>query len=99
MALTERFAAKRGYVVTGLGVGQILSWGSTFYLLAVLAGPIIGSVLIDNLGHRNTLLILGLFAVLAFVLTLWLMLLHLGRQRTAEPAAEPAESSLSARPS
>lgn len=38
--LTQRFAAKRGYVVTGLGVGQILSWGSTYYLLAVLAGPI-----------------------------------------------------------
>ncbi|MFF5790806.1 MFS transporter [Paeniglutamicibacter sp. NPDC012692] len=40
MALTQRFATKRGYVITGLGVGQILSWGSTFYLLAVLAGPI-----------------------------------------------------------
>ncbi len=40
MALTRRFTTKRGYVVTGLGVGQILSWGSTFYLLAVLAGPI-----------------------------------------------------------
>ena len=40
MALTQRFATKRGYVVTGLGIGQILSWGSTFYLLAVLAGPI-----------------------------------------------------------
>lgn len=40
MALTERFASKRGYVITGLGIGQILSWGSTFYLLAVLAGPI-----------------------------------------------------------
>ena len=40
MALTRRFAAKRGYVITGLGIGQILSWGSTFYLLAVLAGPI-----------------------------------------------------------
>ncbi len=40
MALTQRFSTKRGYVVTGLGIGQILSWGSTFYLLAVLAGPI-----------------------------------------------------------
>lgn len=40
MALTQRFTTKRGYVVTGLGVGQILSWGSTFYLLSVLAGPI-----------------------------------------------------------
>ena len=40
MVPSERFAAKRGYVVTGLGIGQILSWGSTFYLLAVLAGPI-----------------------------------------------------------
>lgn len=40
MALTQRFTVKRGYVVTGLGIGQILSWGSTFYLLAVLAGPI-----------------------------------------------------------
>ncbi|MGL3807152.1 MFS transporter [Paeniglutamicibacter sp. R2-26] len=40
MALSGRCAAKRGYVVTGLGIGQILSWGSTFYLLAVLAGPI-----------------------------------------------------------
>lgn len=40
MPLTQRWAAKRGYVVTGLGVGQILSWGSSYYLLAVLAGPI-----------------------------------------------------------
>ncbi len=27
-------------MAAGLGVGQILSWGSSFYLLAVLAGPI-----------------------------------------------------------
>ncbi len=40
MALTQRFTTRRGYVITGLGIGQILSWGSTFYLLAVLAGPI-----------------------------------------------------------
>lgn len=40
MALTQKFSSKRGLVVTGLGIGPILSWGSTFYLLAVLAGPI-----------------------------------------------------------
>lgn len=41
MNLTQRFTTNRIYVVTGLGVGQILSWGSTFYLLAVLAEPIV----------------------------------------------------------
>lgn len=33
----------RAYVVTGLGIGQILSWGTTYYLLAVLAGPIVAT--------------------------------------------------------
>lgn len=32
--------ARRGVVIAGLGLGQILSWGSTFYLLAPLAAPI-----------------------------------------------------------
>ena len=40
MAFTQRFATRRDHVIIGLGVGQILSWGSTFYLLAVLAAPI-----------------------------------------------------------
>jgi MFS family permease len=31
----------RRVVVTALGVTQILAWGSTFYLLAVLAAPIV----------------------------------------------------------
>ncbi|WP_372697518.1 MFS transporter [Arthrobacter sp. JSM 101049] len=33
-------SARRGVVIAGLGFGQILSWGSTFYLLAPLAAPI-----------------------------------------------------------
>lgn len=32
--------ARQGLVIAGLGLGQILSWGSTFYLLAPLAAPI-----------------------------------------------------------
>ena len=27
-------------VVAAMGIGQILAWGSSYYLLAVLAGPI-----------------------------------------------------------
>ena len=54
MLLSERFAAKRGYVVTGLGIGQILSWGSTFYLLAVLAGPIA-----EDTGWPNAMVVAG----------------------------------------
>jgi hypothetical protein len=33
--------AGRGRVITGLGTTQILAWGSTYYLLAVLAEPIV----------------------------------------------------------
>jgi MFS family permease len=32
---------KRGALVTALGVIQIISWGSSYYLLAVLARPIV----------------------------------------------------------
>jgi MFS family permease len=32
---------RKGVTVTALGVLQILSWGSTFYLLAILANPIV----------------------------------------------------------
>lgn len=39
-AVAGQPAARRGVVIAGLGVGQILSWGSTFYLLAPLAAPI-----------------------------------------------------------
>ncbi|GAA2185966.1 MFS transporter [Leucobacter alluvii] len=40
-AIPTRLRSKqRGQAIAGLGVGQILSWGSTFYLLAVLADPI-----------------------------------------------------------
>lgn len=38
--MVSHLTSKRSVVVTGLGIGQILSWGSTFYLLAVLAEPI-----------------------------------------------------------
>jgi hypothetical protein len=31
----------RRVVVTAFGVAQILAWGSSFYLLGVLAGPIV----------------------------------------------------------
>jgi MFS family permease len=34
-------APDRRVVVTALGVTQILAWGSTFYLLGVLAGPVV----------------------------------------------------------
>lgn len=68
-------------------------------LLAQAAAPIIGSVLIHNLGHQNTLIVLGLVALLALALALWLMLLHHGKRKTTETSAEPAESSLSAFPS
>src|SRR6266851_30654 len=39
-ALSAAQAPDRRIVITVLGSLQILSWGSTFYLLAVLAGPI-----------------------------------------------------------
>ncbi|WP_269938920.1 MFS transporter [Arthrobacter sp. HY1533] len=57
--LPQRFAVKRGYVVTGLGVGQILSWGSTYYLLAVLAGPIA-----TDTGWTNSLVVSGVSVAL-----------------------------------
>lgn len=59
MPLTQRIAAKRGYVVTGLGVGQILSWGSSFYLLAVLAGPIAADT-----GWPNSVVVAGVSVAL-----------------------------------
>ena len=31
----------RFVIVAGMGVGQILAWGSSYYLLAVLAGPVV----------------------------------------------------------
>lgn len=39
-AATHRSAPGRGIVVTALGVTQILAWGSSYYLLTVLAAPI-----------------------------------------------------------
>ncbi len=54
MGLTQRFTTKRLYVITGLGIGQILSWGSTFYLLAVLAGPIV-----TDTGWSSSLVVAG----------------------------------------
>lgn len=68
-------------------------------LLAQAAAPIIGTVLIHTLGHRNTLMALGVVALLAFVLAIWLMLLHCGKTKGSVTAVEPAESSLSAYPS
>ncbi|MET4697406.1 putative MFS family arabinose efflux permease [Constrictibacter sp. MBR-5] len=32
---------RRAVIVTALGCGQIIAWGSTYYLTAVLAGPIV----------------------------------------------------------
>src|SRR3954447_25551014 len=37
---SERLKPSRALVLTALGVGQILGWGSTYYLPAVLAKPI-----------------------------------------------------------
>lgn len=68
-------------------------------LLAQAAAPIIGTVLIHNLGHRNTLMVLGIVAALAFVLAMWLMLLHRGKPNASVTAVEPDESNLSAYPS
>lgn len=68
-------------------------------LLAQAAAPIIGTVLIHNLGHRNTLMVLGNVAALAFVLAMWLMLLHRGKPKASVTAVEPDESNLSAYPS
>ena len=34
----------RALVLTALGVGQILGWGSTYYLPAVLAKPIAAEI-------------------------------------------------------
>jgi len=68
-------------------------------LLAQAAAPIIGTVLIHILGHRNTLLVLGVVALLAFVLAIWLMLLHRGKPKASVTAVEPDESILNAYPS
>ena len=40
MALAEMPVARQRVVVSALGVVQIFGWGSTYYLLAVLGGPI-----------------------------------------------------------
>jgi predicted MFS family arabinose efflux permease len=34
---------RRFVVTTSIGIGQILAWGSSYYLLAVLAGPVVRS--------------------------------------------------------
>ena len=39
-AITSEHARSRGAVITALGVTQIFAWGSSYYLLAVLAEPI-----------------------------------------------------------
>lgn len=54
MRLTQRFTTRRSYVVTGLGIGQILGFGSTFYLLTVLAEPIV-----TDTGWSNYLVMAG----------------------------------------
>ena len=40
VALASRRLPDRRIVVTALGITQIVAWGSTFYLLGVLATPI-----------------------------------------------------------
>ena len=60
MALTQRFTTKRCHVITGMGIGQILSWGSTFYLLAALAGPIA-----TDTGWHSSLIVAGVSVGLA----------------------------------
>ena len=40
MAVGQMPVARRGTVVFALGIAQIFGWGSTYYLLAVLGGPI-----------------------------------------------------------
>jgi len=32
---------RRFVVTTSIGIGQILAWGSSYYLLTVLAGPVV----------------------------------------------------------
>src|SRR5699024_11329989 len=65
-------------------------------LLAQAAAPLIGTVLIQNFGHQTTLIVLGIFATLSFMLTVWLLVLHLGRRRASTSVGEPVESSISA---
>lgn len=64
-------------------------------LLAQAAAPLIGSVLIRDLGQQNTMIVLGWVALLALVLALWLMLLHHGKPNPAAPAAASEPSGLS----
>jgi MFS family permease len=47
--------AGRGGVITALGIAQIFAWGSTYYLLAVLAGPIVADT-----GWPKTAVIAGM---------------------------------------
>ncbi|MEA2780573.1 MAG: hypothetical protein QOK29_2117, partial [Rhodospirillaceae bacterium] len=42
MRALARVEPRRAVVVTALGLAQILAWGSSYYLLAVLAKPIAG---------------------------------------------------------
>lgn len=51
--------ARTGWLVSGLGIAQILSWGSTYYLAAVLAKPIADDTG-WSLGHVVAGLSLGL---------------------------------------
>jgi MFS family permease len=39
-ASDQSFGRPRFLVIAAMGVGQILAWGSSYYLLAVLAGPV-----------------------------------------------------------
>jgi hypothetical protein len=45
--------ANRHVVITALGLTQILAWGSTFYLLAVLAKPIVADTHCRRDGARE----------------------------------------------
>jgi hypothetical protein len=47
----ENLKPTRRVVVAALGVTQILAWGSTYYLPAVLAKPI--AVILDSPSHLS----------------------------------------------
>src|SRR5438132_1108119 len=88
------YAPSRLLVVSAIGIAQILSWGSSYYLVAVLATPIaadtgwpLSAVLNEAVGWRGACLA---YAAIHLAVVVPLYLLGVPREAAAPPAAKAA---------
>jgi len=86
-------------IIPVLGVTQILAWGSSYYLLAVLAQPIAGdtgwplsAMLVSQFGWRNACLIYAVIHLLV-LLPLYVFALPKEQKRSTDRSAHPASDS------